>query len=285
MYKKPGIDFRYPRSSGGRFFANRIHEGLSGLRKEYFHISPAAIFNFATLNPAFLIQSGGFTHQTEPNILYWDNVGSAALELSSTIVGAQPNSSLTLDTHKVADFDGTNDIMDTGGVVIPTTIISLSNYTCLMVINPDAATGVGTTTPHTNDIVIGEANGYWGISLLNAGVGQYNIVPWHLDVADFKRVTSAAKVTGSARYVELVYNGATDIMSLRVDADVAVTTSGVGDISNVLGQLILGKNDQPGSIFYNGKIAWCFIKPSVMSAADLTLARNGIKTIYPSLTT
>lgn len=40
MYRKPGIDFRYPRSSGGRFFGNRIHEGMSGLSVTYFYLSP-----------------------------------------------------------------------------------------------------------------------------------------------------------------------------------------------------------------------------------------------------
>lgn len=102
MFRNNGINYKFPRSAGGRFYSQRIDEGTSRLRTEYSFLPPPVIpdvytddlwtwnkENFNEFNSGSVIYLGGVTGTVSSTSYYSGSTGKRTIP--SIIYSFSPN--------------------------------------------------------------------------------------------------------------------------------------------------------------------------------------------------
>lgn len=265
-----------PQGFKGTIYSIRMWAGRSLDATEVAAAAADRVTRFAVAEPSWLPgDAPGLTQLLDargklgPSSAYWrgaadlatwsDQSGGARHALQGTSA-SRPRDGARINGRPTVDFDGTDDFL---ACVASSNFIGAGAFTIHMLWNIDAV-NTNNATVYSNDTLIGDASGFWGLFLKN-NAGTYTLNPYIYDGAT---KTVAAPFSLGTHLVQFRHNGTT--AEVRVDDGSAVTVA-AGNITNLTTAMQIGRRISGTEV--DGQLAESHVRNAYLSGTDLTNAR------------
>lgn len=222
------------------------------------------------------LQPSGIT-LTGGNISTWADSGGGAHDFTQGTPASRPAGS-SFSTWQSGTWSGT--ALDLESAAAPSTMISSTTYTAILVANITSISTTDAALPYNNQALLASSevtrtSAFFALAL-RASVGP--TAPYFLQVYHFHSGVQfvEAQIPLGVSLIEVTYSGGT--VSIRVNGGAAVTGA-LGSIDSVSGTMVLGNNFNLSHAFA-GQIGAVLTDTTVLSAEKRAWARKVLGRAY-----